>query len=193
MVDTGIYRWLPAEGLSHETLEKLLSLNDRIALGRIANLTPQERDLILNMPADQVRDFARRLSDRQLAAFADYERRLEPGAARALQHAVSETPSVMGELSGEGLQQAIYGSRDQLAALNMVIHEDASLFSYGRIVKDAELVRNGDVGYRVFWQRYWLSLALAGFVLLLLLSWLRRLLFSRPQIVIKEQKSQRPR
>ncbi|MGA9766171.1 MAG: hypothetical protein WBQ49_16050 [Rhodomicrobium sp.] len=193
VVDTGIYRWLPAEGLSHETLEKLLSLNDRIALGRIANLTPQERDLILNMPADQVRDFARRLSDRQLAAFADYERRLEPGAARALQHAVSETPSVMGELSGEGLQQAIYGSRDQLAALNMVIHEDASLFSYGRIVKDAELVRNGDVGYRVFWQRYWLSLALAGFVLLLLLSWLRRLLFSRPQIVIKEQKSQRPR
>ncbi len=191
VADTGIYRWLSPEGLSHETLEKLLSLNDRIALNRIANLTPEERDFILNLPAGQMRDFARRLSDRQLAAFADYERRLEPGAARALLHAVSETPAVMGELSGDGLQQAIYSSRDQLAALNMVIREDASLFSYTRIVKDAELVRNGDVGYRVFWQRYWLSLALAGFLLLLLLSWIRRLLFSRPQIVIKEQKNQR--
>ena len=39
-----------------------------------------------------------------------------------------------------------------------------SLFSYGRIVKDAELVRDGDVGYRVFWERYWPSLAFAGFL-----------------------------
>jgi len=190
VAETGVYRWLSPEGLSHETLEKVLSLNDRIALARIANLTPEERDFILNLPGGQMREFARRLSDRQLAAFADYERRLEPGAARALLHAVSETPSVMQELSGEGLRQAIYSSRDQLAALNMVTHSDASLFSYSRIVKDAELVRNGDVGYRVFWERYWLSIALAGFLLLLLLSWIRRLLFARPQVIIKAQKNQ---
>ncbi len=188
VAETGVYRWLSPEGLSHETLEKILSLNDRIALARIAGLTPEERDFILNLPAVQMRDFARRLSDRQLAAFADYERRLEPGAARALLHAVSETPAVMQDLSGEGLQHAIYSSRDQLAALNMVIHSDASLFGYSRIVKDAELVRNGDVGYRVFWERYWLAMALAGFLLLLLLSWIRRLLFVRPQVIVKEQK-----
>ena len=177
VVDTGIYRWLSPDGLSHETLEKLLAVNDRIALARIANLTTEERDFILSLPGGQMRDFARRLSDPQLAAFANYERRLEPGAARALLRAVTETPSVMQELSGEGLQRAILGSRDQLAALNMVLRADASLFSYGRIVKDAELVRNGEVGYRVFWERYWPSVALAGFLALLLLSWLRRLLF----------------
>lgn len=193
VVDAGIYRWLSPDGLSHETLEKLLSLNDRIALSRIANLTPDERDFVLNLPAGQMRDFARRLSDRQLAAFADYERRLEPGAARALLHAVSETPSVMRDLSGEGLQQAIYNSRDQQAALNMVLHSEANLLSYGRMLKDVELVRNGDVGYRVFWERYWFSLALAAFVLLVLLAWIRRLLFGRPQIVIKEQKRERAR
>ena len=189
VVDTGIYRWLSPDGLSHETLEKLLAVNDRIALARIANLTPEERDFILSLPGGQMRDFARRLSDPQLAAFANYERRLEPGAARVLLRAVTETPSVMQELSGEGLQRAIFNSRDQLAALNMVLRADASLFSYGRIVKDAELVRNGEVGYRVFWERYWPSIGLAGFLALLLLSWLRRLLFgwSRAAVARREK------
>ena len=177
VVDTGIYRWLSPDGLSHETLEKLLSLNDRIALGHIASLTPDERDYVLSLPGSQMHDLARSLSSGQLAAFASYERRLEPAAARALLRAVTETPGVMQELTGEGLQRAIFNSRDQLAAVNMVIRSDASLISYGRILKDAELVHNGDVGYRVFWERYWPSLALAGFLTLLLLSWLRRLLF----------------
>jgi hypothetical protein len=189
VVDTGIYRWLSPDGLSHETLAKLLAVDDRIALGRIAKLTPEQRELILSLPGRQMRDFARKLSDPQLAAFADYQRRLEPAAARALMRAVTETPSVMQELSGEGLRHAIYNSRDQLAALNMVIHSDATLLSYGRIVKDAGLVRNGDVGYRVFWERYWPSLALAGFLVLLLLSWLRRLLFgwSRGAVARREK------
>jgi hypothetical protein len=193
VVDLGLYRWLSPEGLTPENLQKILSLNDKIAVARIANLDPAARDLILNLPADQMRDFARRLNDRQLAAFADYERHLEPGAARRLLRAVADDPSVMVELSGEGLRQAIFNSRDQLSALNMVIHEDAGLLSYGRIVKDAELVRDGFVGYRVFWERYWLSVLIAGFVLLLFLSWLRRLLFGRPQIVIRDQGKTRAR
>jgi len=193
VVDLGIYRWLSPDGLSHENLEKILSLNDKIAVSRIADLDAQERDLILNLPGDQMRDLVRRLSGPQLAAFADYERRLEPGAARALMRAVSDSPAAMRELSGEGLRRAIFESRNQLAALNMVIHSDASLLSYGRIVKDAELVRDGDVGYRVFWERYWLWIAIAGFVLLVLLSWLRRLLFGRPQVIVRDPKNQRTR
>jgi hypothetical protein len=95
-----------------------------------------------------------------------------------------ETPSIMQELEGEGLRKAIIGSRDQLAALNMIVHGEASLLSYGRIVKDAELVRDGTVGYRVFWERYWISVAIAAAVLLVLLSALRRMLFGRPQQIV---------
>ncbi len=193
VVDLGVYRWLSPDGLSAETLKKILSINDRIAVARIANLDPQSRDLILNLPGDQMRDFARRLNDQQLSAFADYQRNLEPNAARRLLRAAAEDPSVMQELSSDGLRQAIFKSRDQLVALNMVIHDDASLLSYGRILKDAELVRDGVVGYRVFWERYWLSIVIAGFVLLLFLSWLRRLLFGRPQIVIRDQGKPRAR
>jgi len=192
VVDLGIYRWLPVEGLTSENLQKILSINDRIAVGRIANLDPQARDYILSLPGDQMRDFARRLNDRQLAAFADYERNLDPVAAKRLLRAVADDPSVMQELTTEGLREAIFKSRDQLAALNMIIHDDASLtslFNYTRIFKDAQLVQNGVVSFRVFWERYWAAVLLGGFLLLVILSWLRRLLFGRPQIIIKEGKS----
>ncbi len=192
VVELGVYRWLPLEGLTAATLQKILSINDKIAVARIANLDPQSREVILSLPADQMRDFARRLNDRQLAAFADYERNLEPNAARRLLRAVADDPAVMQDLTVEGLREAILRSRDQSAALNMIIHDDASLtslFNYTRILKDAELVKNGAVSFRVFWERYWAAVLLAGFLLLVLLSWLRRLLFGRPQIIIKEGKS----
>ena len=192
VVDLGIYRWLPVEGLTSENLQKILSINDKIAVGRIANLDPQAREYILSLPGDQMRDFARRLNDKQLAAFADYERNLEPVAAKRLLRAVADDPSVMLELTTEGLREAILKSRDQLAALNMIIHDDASLtslFNYTRIFKDAELVQKGVVSFRVFWERYWAAVLLGGFLLLVVLSWLRRLLFGRPQIIIKEGKS----
>jgi hypothetical protein len=187
VVDLGVYRWLPVEGLTSSTLQKILSINDRIAVARIANLDAKSRDLILSFPADQMREFARRLNDRQLAAFADYERNLEPNAAKRLLRAVSDDPSVMLELTTEGLRDAILNSRDQSAALNMILHDDASLFNYSRVLKDAELVQKGLVSYRVFWERYWVAVLIAGFVLIVLLSWLRRLLFGRPQVIIREQ------
>jgi hypothetical protein len=190
-VEMGVYRWLPSQGLSRDTLEKILSLNDKNAIERLADLSPEQRQLIIALPASQLRDLTRRLTGRQLAAFATYERRLEPAAARILSRAINETPSVMEELSGEGLQRAILDSKDQLAALSMAIHEDASLISYGRIFKDAELVRDGTVSYRVFWERYWLSILVAGFAMLLFLSWVRRLLFGRPQIVIRDGNGRR--
>ena len=55
VVDLGIYRWLPVEGLTSENLQKILSINDKIAVSRIANLDPQARDLLLSLPADQLR------------------------------------------------------------------------------------------------------------------------------------------
>ena len=197
VVDLGVYRWLPVEGLTSENLQKILSINDRIAVARIANLDPKARDFVLSLPGDQMREFARRLNDGQLAAFADYERNLEPGAARRLLRAVVDDPSVMQGLTAQGLREAILRSRDQVAALNMIIHDDASLtslFDYTRTFKDAELVKNGVVSFRVFWERFWAAILLGAFLLLVILSWLRRLLFgSRPQIIIKDQGKSRSR
>ena len=75
----------------------------------------------------------------------------------------------------------------------MIVHDNAGLLpdliDYTRILRDAKLVQNGAVSFRVFWERYWAAVLIAGFIVLVFLSWLRRLLFGRPQIIIKEGKS----
>jgi len=185
VVDLGLYRMLPPDGLTRESLGKILALPDKAAVLHIATLTPQSREFVLSLPADQMRRIAHSLSEPQLAAFAEYELRLDPSAARRLLEAASENPAIMQDLSGEGIQNAIFSSRNQAAAVGMAIRDDAGFVSYSRILTDASLVRNGDVTARVFWERYWFSLGAALFVLFVLLSWIRRLLFPRPQIVIK--------
>ncbi len=191
VVELGLYRWLAPENLNREVLQKILNLNDPIAVSRLAALQPEARDFILNLPLDRMRDFARRLTDKQLSAFADYQRRLEPNAARRLLRAASESPAIMQDLAGDGVRQAVLDSRDQTAALDMLLREDASLISYGRILKDVEQVRDGAVTYRVFWERYWLSVLIAAFAALVILSWLRRLLFGRLAVVIRDGGSSR--
>ncbi len=181
VADLGLYRILPPEGLTRETLAKILALPDKTAVQHIATLTPQARNFVLSLPAAEMRMIAHRLSEPQLAAFAEYELRLDPTAASRLLRAVAENPGVMQDLAGDGLQQAIFSSRNQEAAVGMAIREDAGFVSYGRILTDANLVRSGDVTARVFWERYWFSLGVALFVLFLLLSWIRRLLFGRRQ------------
>jgi hypothetical protein len=131
------------------------------------------------------------LTDEQLTAFATYQERLETPAARRLLRAVGEDTRVMATLSSDGVQGAVFGSRDQLAAIDMLLRSNESLVSYGRIIRDAELALEGTVHPRIFWERYWISVIAAGFVLLILLSWFKRLLFGRPTVVIHQAPSRK--
>src|SRR5262249_34891324 len=131
VVESGLYRWLTPGEVTNENIKKILSLNDKASIARLASLEPGARDIILSRPADLTQRFALRLNAQQLTAFADYKRNLQPAAARRLVGLAMEDPAIMQGLSGEGLRQAVIGSRDQLAALNMLIREDASLLSYG--------------------------------------------------------------
>jgi hypothetical protein len=159
---------------------------DRGAVEKIAQLDAGARDAILSLPQAQIRDFARRLSDRELTAFAELRKQLEPGASRLLLRTVAEDPGVMSKLASPGLTEAVLTSRDQDAALDMLLQSGDWLLSYGRIVKDAGLVTRGDVKPRIFLERYWPSLIVAALILLILLSWLRRMIFgSRPTIIVR--------
>ena len=81
------------------------------------------------------------------------------------------------------MQDAILDSRDQLSAVNMLLRENSGL-SISNIANDFALVRDGQVNYRVFIERYWAALLVLLFLGLLILLWVRRLIFGRPATVI---------
>src|SRR5262249_14408751 len=111
VVESGLYRWLSPQEVTPESLRKILSLSDKNAIARLANLEPGARDVILSLPADLTQRFVLRLKAQQLTAFADYKRNLQPAAAQRLLGLAMEDPAIMEGLSGQGLRQAVIGSR----------------------------------------------------------------------------------
>lgn len=185
VVDLGLHRILAPSDVTDQELATLLDFEDRNAALRVARLAAGARQAILSLPAQNAKDLARRLSEEELGALAVYNTRLQPAASSRLLRAVVADPAVMRSLSSRAVQNSILQSQDQIGALNMLLRQNEAL-SIANIASDLALVREGQVHYRVFLERYWVAIAVMLLIALILVLWLRRLLFSRPQqIVVK--------
>lgn len=172
----------PAE-LTDAQFQALMAFDERMLTVRVAQLDRGAREAILALPAQHLKDLVRRLSERELSALATYQARLQQAAAQRILRAVAEDPLVMKTLESSAVQDAVLNSRDQTAAINMMLRDNSAL-SVSNIVTDFSLVREGQVHYRVFVERYWVAVLVLLFVALLVLLWLRRLFFARPATVV---------
>lgn len=182
-VDYGLPQLIPPNEITSEQLATLLSLENKGAALRIANLDRVARDALLALPPATTRDLARRLSEKELAALAVYLQRLERPAAERVLREVAQDPSLMKTLSNSSLIEAVVKSRDQLSAVQMLLRDNLTL-SFTNIGNDLSLVRHGNVHYRVFIERYWVGLLVSFMVGLLILLALRRIFIGRPATVI---------
>lgn len=172
----------PAE-LTEPQFQALMSFDERGITVRVAQLDRNARDAILSLPVHNLKDLVRRLSEKELAALAVYQTKLQQVAASRVLRAVGENPLVMKSLESPAIQDAILNSRDQLSAVNMMLRENSAL-SISNIFADFSLVREGQVNFRVFADRYWVALIVLLFLGLLVLLWFRRLFFARPATVV---------
>jgi hypothetical protein len=182
-VEYGLPQIIPPGEINSKQLSTLLDFDNRATAQRIARLERAARDALLSLPSQTLKDLSRRLSESELAALATYQNRLEPRAAGSVLRQVAEDPSVMRTLGKSSIQGAILESRDQLSAVTMLLRDNATL-SFTNIGQDLSEVRSGDVNYRVFVERYWSALLVIGFLVLLLLVLLKRILFGRPPTVV---------
>jgi hypothetical protein len=182
VVELEIYRRAAPEAFTQAGLQRLLALDDRLATVRLAALPPPARSALLELDSQALVKLARALDEPQLESLSRYLTALEKGAAQRVLAAVVQSPARMADLASPRVREAIIASRDQPAAVGMML-QGASYLDPSAPIAHARLVLDGRVTPVLLWEKHGLvlvSAALLGLVLLLMLK--RAVLGPRPRV-----------
>ena len=190
VVDHEIHRRGPPEEMSKVALDRLLALDDRVAISRLAALTRGEREPLLELPKSDLNRLARAMPETDLRALSRYMAVLDRPAGQRLLAAVGLSPAKMTAFAAPGVQQAILASRDQVEAVSVIARSDG-IFDFPVFFQDVTSVREGRVSPLLLWARYPIALSLFAFALLVLMLFVWRLLFRRRTHVIVAERDTR--
>ncbi len=186
VVEHEIHRRTKPDAFTSASLQRLFSVDDRLAVMRLAALKPDMRERLFELDGAELKSLARALSESELDSLARYLTGLEKSAGQRLLRAVAQTPSQMHVLGNPTVRDAILASRDQGAAVAMMLKAytapDPTVF-----VEHATLAWNGRISPILLWEKHSVAVGatlFAGFVFFL---WFWRLLFGRrPKVIIQQ-------
>jgi nitrogen regulatory protein PII-like uncharacterized protein len=186
VVEFEIHRRAKPEGFTNASLQRLLGLQDRTAVTRLASLSPAARTALFELEGGELKALARGLDETQLDSLSRYLTGLDKAPAQRVLRAVAQSPSRMAELAKPRVLQAILASSDQAAAVGMML-QASSMPDPAQLMDHARLVLDGRVSPLLLWEKHPLSIAAIGLVVLALLLLLKRLLFgTRTRIVVQQ-------
>lgn len=178
LIDFEIHRRAKAEDFTAVSLRRILALEDRLAATRLAGIERSARDVLFDLDNGQLKSLARSLNEAELNMLARYLSGLQPSASRRVLRAVAQTPGKMKALASARVREAILASRDQDAAVAMMLRTDSFLNPVA-VASDFELVLDGQVSPILLWERHPIILSALAFVVLVVLLYFKRLLFGR--------------
>ncbi len=182
VVELEIHRRATPESFTKPGLQRILGLDDRLATVRLAALAPATRDALLELDAAALVKLARALDEPQLESLARYLTALDKAAAQRVLSAVAQSPARMADLASPRVREAVIASRDQLAAVGMML-QAASYLDPTVPITHARLVLDGRVSAVLLWEKHAMALMAAAVLGLALLLMLRRALIGpRPRI-----------
>jgi len=186
VVEFEIYRQAKPDSFTKASLQKLLGLQDRVAVIRLAALQPAARDALFALPANELKGLARSLDEPQLDSLSRYLTGLDKSSALRVLQVVGQNPTRMAELGKPSVRDAILSSSDQAAALGMML-QATSVPDPTVLLAHAQLVLDGRVSPLLLWEKHAVWLAAAVVLSLALLMMLKRLVFgTRPKIIVQE-------
>ncbi len=186
VVEYEIHRRAAPDTITKAGLQRLLALNDRLAITRLAALQPAMRDALFELERGALVRLARSLDEPQLESLSRYLSALDKGSAQRVLSVVANAPSRMAELASPRVRDGIIASRDQAAALGMML-QSASWTNPGAVASHVRLVAEGRVSPVLLWEKDGFVLAVAGLLGLMLLLLLKRLLFgARPRVIVQQ-------
>jgi hypothetical protein len=186
VVDYELHRRTTPQAFTRASLQRLLGLDDRLAITRLASLTPAARTPLFELDTAELRSLARALDEAQLDSFSLYLTKLDKAPAQRVLRVVAQSPARMAELGRPGVRDAIIASSDQAAAVAMMLRASA-VPDPGVILEHVNLALNGRVSPWLLWEKHPVALLVTSILALALLLLLRRLLFgTRPRIVVQQ-------
>ena len=186
VVETEIFRHAKPEAFTQASLTRLLNLKDAVAVTRLASLAPGARSALFELSDGELKRLARALDERELDSLSRYLTALEKAPAERLLRAVVATPARMAELARGNVREAILSSRDQTAAVGMMLRASIPL-SPGALLADTHMVLEGRVAPSLLWAKHAAAVIAAGALLLVLALFIRRLILPpRPRILVQQ-------
>jgi hypothetical protein len=174
VVDYELDKRIDPKDLTRASLDRILALNDRTAILKIASIPPDARDMLFTLDSSDLNSLLRSLSEDELRALAGYLSGLRPGPREKILRAIAAVPAKMQILASPRVRERIIASRDQAAAVDMMLAPPAGL-SPKAFTDDAALVWDGRVAPLLLWDKHPQALSLAGFLGIIVLFWLSRL------------------
>ena len=162
------------EDFSKASLAKTLGLGERLTVTRVAGLKREVRDVLFDLDANDLKSLARGLTEAELTTLASYLTGLAKEPREAILKAVATQPSRMAVLANARVRDGILSSRDQTAAVTMMLRND-TILDPARFMEDARAAWDGRVAPILLFEKHPGSAYAAGGLALVLLMMLRRL------------------
>ncbi|MEW5964032.1 MAG: hypothetical protein AB1749_10770 [Pseudomonadota bacterium] len=178
VVELGLYRRAKASDFTRASLTRLLGLGDRLSAQRLASISRETRDTLLDLDDRELKGLARGLGESELSTLARYLTGLGKAPRERVLLAVANDPGKMQLLSADRVRAAIVTSRDQSAAVEMMLRDDG-LIDPLAAAADMRLAWDGRISPLLIWEKHPVAVVGLGLAALVLLAMLRRLLRPR--------------
>jgi hypothetical protein len=174
VVEYEIHRRAAPTDFTRATLDRLLALDDRAAIIRLASVPREARDALFGLAPAKLKVLVSTLSEHELTTLASYLKGLQQGPRELILNAVAAEPARMQILASASVRDAIISSADQSAAAEIMLRESRGI-SPRDMLRDAQLAWDGRISPWLLWNKHPIGIIIAGLILLVLLAWLRRL------------------
>ena len=186
VVEYEIYRRNGPDEFSKASLARILKIDDRVAVARLAALKATVREPLLELDDPSLQKLGRIANETDLASISSYLTGLEQPARVRLLAAVVSAPGKLAMVTPQNVREAILTSRDQAAALGVMLRADG-VFDFTVFRDDVLLAKDGRINPRLLLSRYPVALSLFGFAGLVLFMMLWRLLFGRRTRIVVQK------
>lgn len=177
IVEYALHQRTDPATFSRTSLYRLLDLNDRLAIVRLASLPQASRDALFDLTDKELKVLSRALTKAELTGLSGYIGGLKRPVQTLVLKAIAESPGKMQRLTSTSVRDAVIASKDQKYAAEMLLR-DNGVFDVDNIWQDTQAAWSGRISPRLMWERHPIVVVALAVAVLLLLLIFRGLFFS---------------